>query len=159
MRPARPLIIGPSKRSVTAAEPAETARSGRPKRPRPQIVKLQRGASEAPPTTRPLAPTRPRQRWFDDPKNQRNALILGGLVIVGVVISALMMPGGDKSHGKPAAGSTQHPVDLGPTGANRVVIEPMSRRRRGALRCGSTGACAGPRRSTSSWPRALTASA
>jgi hypothetical protein len=57
LRPARPLIIGPSKRNVApAAEAADTTRAARPKRPRPQLVKLQRGTTDAPPTTRPVAP-------------------------------------------------------------------------------------------------------
>jgi len=124
MRPARPLIIGPSKRHVTTAEPAaDTTRQARPKRPRPQLVKLQRGASEAPPTTRPMAPAGPRppMKLKLDPKQQKGLILLGALVVVGVVISALMMPGGGSSPGK--KGAAQHPVDLGPTGADRVRVE------------------------------------
>jgi len=122
MRPARALIIGPSKRHVTpAAEPAETARAARPKRPRPQLVKLQRGTSEAPPTTRPVAPAGPRapMKLALDDKQKKGLMLLGAVVVVGFVISALMMPGGEKAGGKQAP----HPVDLGPTGADRVRVE------------------------------------
>ena len=122
LRPARPLIIGPSKRNVApAAEAADTTRAARPKRPRPQLVKLQRGTTDAPPTTRPVAPAGPRgpMKLALDDKQKKGLMILGALVVVGVVISALMMPGGEKTAGKKAP----HPVDLGPTGADRIRVE------------------------------------